>query len=139
MGKEIETLIEEGALERKEAQYQEAINLTEEASYTEAIKIFNLIIDYKDSEKQIELCNIKIKKKETQNSYKNALNHLKENTVQSLEKAIDILEKLGSYHDSPIKLEEARQNLLEIENSHIYNRAIVAQKSNSIEIGRAHA
>lgn len=118
----IEELRTQEEQKKNEPVYSKAISLVElntKISLNEAIILFESIINYKDSETKIEECRNNIsylEEKEEQERlggiYSNAMQLMKDNTVTSLNEAINVFATITDYKDSSEKISEC-QNIID--------------------------
>lgn len=78
--------------------YNQAVSLMENRSYEEAIEVFKQVIEFKDSEAQIENCNTAIK----QRTYDTAVSLMEDEAYQE---AIALFEQIPDYLDSKTQIE----------------------------------
>lgn len=78
--------------------YNQAVSLMESGSYEQAIRILNKVIEFKDSETQIENCNTAIK----QRTYDTAVSLMEDG---SYEEAIQVFNQVIEFKDSETQIE----------------------------------
>lgn len=97
-----------------------------------AIKIFNSIIDWRDSKKKIEECNIKIKKIKDENVYNDAMTLMNTGTIENLKAAIEKFGSVINFKDSKLKVCECEKGIKKCKEK-VYQDSINKIKCNTIK------
>ncbi len=93
----------------KEQQKDEIPNLRN------AIVLFQKITDWRDSKEQIEICKNRISEIEQENIYRTACQYKLNDTIESLEQAIEWFSKIPHWQDAQALEEECRKRIEELE------------------------
>lgn len=122
--KDADTLAVKAETGRKEAMYNRAVMLMEKNEkncYSDAIRNFTEIPDWKDSKKQIEVCNKRIeeiieeeKRERKENTYQKAIALMKKDSSSAYSKAIGLFQTISDWKDATEQIRHCEQRINEI-------------------------
>ena len=122
--KNADALAKKAETGRKEAMYNRAVMLMEKNEkncYSDAIRNFTEIPDWKDSKKQIEVCNKRIeeiteeeKRERKENTYQKAIALMKKDSSSAYSKAIGLFQTISDWKDATEQIRCCEQRIAEI-------------------------